>query len=118
MKAIMESFGEVTIVHLSGQIDYETADKFKDTCLKNFKHKKIVFNLDQLNFVGSSGITPFLETMETLSQVNKEQMKFCKVSTEFRRIFEVGNLKVVEICENLEQAQKSIMMSSVDPQAK
>lgn len=112
MKAIVENLGEVTVVHLSGQIDYETADRFKDTCLKNLKHKKIVFNLDQLNFVGSSGITPFLETMETLSEVNKDQMKFCKVSVEFRRIFEVGNLKDIEICENLEQAQQSILKLS------
>ncbi len=113
MQAKLERAGEITVVHLSGHIDYESADKFKDSCLKALNNQKVVFNLENLSFVGSSGITPFLETMITLSESNKNIMKFCRVGSEFRKIFASGALKDIEICEDVETA-KSAVLSTVD----
>ncbi len=105
MHVELEERGEIVVINLSGRIDYESADRFKTTCLNLLIDRKIIFNLQSLNFVGSSGITPFLETMEGLSRDSKDTLKFCSVGSEFRKIFEAGSLKEIEICENTELAQ-------------
>ena len=107
MQAKIEKRGELNIIHLSGHIDYESADVFKHTCLNYLRNQKIVFNLEGLNFVGSVGITPFLEAIVSLNQMNQSLIKFCKVSSEFKRVFASSELKDVEVFENLELASVS-----------
>ncbi|MCB0391438.1 MAG: STAS domain-containing protein [Bdellovibrionales bacterium] len=104
MQARLEKKEDVTIVHLSGRIDYESADRFRETCLKILNNQKIVFDLAKLSFVGSSGITPFLETMTDLSVQNKGQLKFCRVGVEFKKVFEASSLKSCEIYEDVNTA--------------
>ena len=107
MQAKLEKKEGVTIVHLSGRIDYESADRFRETCLKMLNDQKLVFNLEGLSFVGSSGITPFLQTMNDLSSQNKGQLKFCQVGVEFRKIFESSPLKECEVYEDVQTATVS-----------
>ena len=57
----------------------------------------MVFNLEGLNFVGSNGILPFMETLEELRKVSNVEVRFCKVSSEFQKIFSASPLKDVEI---------------------
>lgn len=105
MQAKLEKKEDVTIVHLSGRIDYESADRFKETCIKMLMDQKLIFNLENLSFVGSSGITPFVETMSVLSQQNNGQVKFCRVSIEFKKIFESCPLKYCELYDDVDTAR-------------
>ena len=107
MEAKFERRGKVVVISLSGRIDYESADKFRKTCLEMLTKEKVVMDLSQLSFVGSSGITPFVETMSTLSNQTEGGIKFCQVGPEFRKIFESSPLKLVEIYESREAATLS-----------
>lgn len=105
MQAKLEKKEGVTIIHLSGRIDFESADRFRESSLKILKDQNLIFNLESLSFVGSSGITPFLETINDLYSQNKEGLKFCKVGVEFRKIFEASTLKNAEIFDSLDAAR-------------
>jgi anti-anti-sigma factor len=88
----------VTVVNLKGFIDIETAEPFREACRKSLsKSEKVVFNLEGLNFVGSNGILPFVETLHDLCDQATVQIKFCSVSSEFQKIFKASPLRDVEI---------------------
>ncbi len=99
MEAKVQRRNGVTVVNLKGFIDVETAIPFRDACIKSLgqANTKVVFNLEGLNFVGSNGIIPFVETLHDLCDQEAVQIKFCKVSAEFQKIFKASPLRDVEI---------------------
>jgi anti-anti-sigma factor len=90
MEAKVEDRDGIFVVNLSGHLDFESADSLKSQCIKIFTNRDVIFNLQGLNFVGSSGITPFLELLTELSKSNGDKFKICAVSTEFMRLFEAS----------------------------
>lgn len=109
MKARIQREGEVIIVHLAGHVDVETAAPFRDVCLSRLKWDKVVFDFRELNFVGSSGLLPFLETMQDFSQTNPNSFKLCGVSSEFQRLFASTSLANIEIYETGEEAASAYL---------
>lgn len=105
MQAKMEVKEGVTLVYLSGRIDYEAADRFRETCLKVLVDKKLVFNLESLSFVGSSGITPFIETMQDLYFQSQGALKLCSVGVEFRKVIDSSKIKNIEVYDDIETAR-------------
>lgn len=87
MEAEISKSGEITIVRLKGRLDFETPEPFKKNCLAKLADSKVVFNLQDLNFVGSCGITIFVELLNDFATRNSVKPKFCGVNTEFRRLF-------------------------------
>lgn len=101
MKARMKNNNDSIVLYLDGKIDYETQD---DICLfinktieKNKKDeapKKIVVNLMNLDFVGSSGITQFVQSLKQIHTETHVTPKYCGVRSEFQKImkaFDVEN---------------------------
>ena len=89
MKASVINKRGVAIVSFEGQLSFAHTHKLKEKLQELYtekKNKKIVFNLEKLNFVGSSGIKPFIKTLKTF---NKESVKprFCGLSPEYQRLF-------------------------------
>lgn len=107
MEAKIQKDGDVLVIYLKGQLDYETATPFRLTCLDHLVKEKVVFNMADLSFVGSKGITDFTETMVALSQQTRQAVRFCRVSTEFRRILEASNLKDLQIFDDEYSAKLS-----------
>lgn len=105
MDAKVNQINGVYTVQLTGHLDFETADALKVSCEKHFVHKKVVFDLKGLSFVGSSGITPFLQTLGFLLRRNGNQLKVCSVSAEFMKIFEAAQLVGLEVYEDEYQAR-------------
>ena len=105
MEALFAQYEDVYVVQLKGQLDFETADALKTRCSAMFNKQKVIFNLGRLSFVGSSGITPFLELLAELLRSNGNSLKVCSVSNEFIRIFEAGGLMGLEVYENEQQAR-------------
>jgi anti-anti-sigma factor len=105
MDAKVEDLKGVFLVSLSGQLNFESADSLRARCEKVFSQKKVIFNLKNLSFVGSSGITPFLDLLRHLLQANGNGLKVCAVGTEFMRLFEAGQLNGLEVYENESQAR-------------
>ena len=107
MKIKIEKAKDMVIIKLIGCLNYEKIDPFHQACLKHLSEKKVIFNLEKLNFVGSSGITSFLDMMVSLLKINKEGIRLCCVGSEFRRIFETSPLKDLELYESEVKAQLS-----------
>ncbi len=89
MKAKISSLGDVVIVNLSGRIDIEYSQLFRKACLGDIARRsdKIIFNLKDLNFVGSNGIVPFIQALSDLAGQDRKRVHFCQVSPEFQKIF-------------------------------
>jgi anti-anti-sigma factor len=99
MEAKVQKVNGVTIVNLKGFIDIETALPFKEACLRSFARRsnKVVFNLEQLQFVGSNGIIPFVESLNEVCDQESVQVKFCSVGSEFKKVFQASPLRDIEI---------------------
>jgi anti-anti-sigma factor len=90
MEANFKLSGEVVVVELKGRLDLESAEPFRKTCLEKLVAKPVVFDLRQLNFVGSLGLKDFVVTLDSMSQRSRSGVRFCGVSSEFRRLFEAN----------------------------
>lgn len=89
MKASIINKRGVAIVLFEGQLNFLHSRKLQEQ-LKEFyatkKNKKIVFDLKNLEFIGSSGIRPFIRIFKSL---NKKRVKprLCGLSPEYQRLF-------------------------------
>ncbi len=95
---------------LKGFLDFEVAETFRISCLQNLAGYKVIFNLKELSFVGSSGITPFVEMLSQFSKSNNVRPKFCEMTSEFRRLFLSSQINEYEIFEDELGAMKSFSM--------
>jgi anti-anti-sigma factor len=109
MKAKLKKKEDVVIVNLSGRIDMEYTEPFRDACLKDIasRSEKIVFNLNGLSFVGSNGIMPFVKAIYDLAREKNGQLRFCEVGSEFQKIFAASPLANIEICDSEDKAIES-----------
>lgn len=99
MEARVKNFGDVLVIDLIGRIDIETSEPFKEAC-RRLAARKIILNFEKLSFVGSHGIVPFLDAVRDLIEKDGMEVKFCRMGSEFQRIFESSPLLHVEIFEN------------------
>jgi len=118
MEALVENRDGVYVITLRGQMNFESADQLKTKCLENFIEKEVILNLRELNFVGSSGITPFLEMLSALSLANGKKFKICSVSNEFMRLFETGENEGIEIYRDLIEAHRAFYSPEVQAMAR
>jgi anti-sigma B factor antagonist len=92
MKAMMrtDSMGNIT-VYMSGDLDYETPSYIqKELSLlkKTYPSGSITLDLSKLDFVGSCGISNFMEALKTIYQ-QTQNLKIMNVSDEFRKVLEL-----------------------------
>ena len=113
MDAKVENRDGIFVVSLSGKMDFESADSLKAKCLQRFSETDVIFNLRELSFVGSSGITPFLELLQALSQNLGPRFKICSVGNEFLRLFESEATGGIEIYRDLSDAQRAFLSGEV-----
>jgi anti-anti-sigma factor len=110
MQAQLSIKDDVIIVNLSGRINMEYTEPFRDACLKVIpkRSKKIVFNLKELSFVGSNGIMPFVQTLNDLASLSETELRFCQVSSEFKKIFASSALANILILDSEDKAIASL----------
>jgi anti-anti-sigma factor len=95
MKARIKNTNESIIISLDGKVDYESQDEvcnlINRTVSQNQNRtdqaaKKIILNLKELEFVGSSGITQFVQSLKAIHQQTDIVPKYCGVRSEFKKI--------------------------------
>lgn len=92
-----DACGNLT-VHMSGGLDYESGIKFRTelvTLIGENPTSDITLDMDTLDFVGSSGIGLFVETIKILNN-KKSQIKLSNVKTEFIKVFKLYKLDALE----------------------
>ncbi len=88
MKASIEKQGDITVVVLAGTVNLEVTDPFRQVCLTHLLHEKLVFNMKDLNFVGSTGLTLFVGVIKEVNNLNDFGLKVVGAKPEFRRLIQ------------------------------
>ncbi len=116
MKTQINKKGDTLVVSMEGKMDFEMQDALRQDLhqLVNDAKKtdqaaaKIVFNLKELEFVGSSGISNFIQTLKEVSSKTDQKPRYCEVSNEFRRVMQaLDESKTFEFYDTEERARKS-----------
>ena len=103
MKAniLRDAMGNIT-VQMQGDLDYEHSkplrEQLNDISMSN-PQSKITVDLGGINFVGSSGICHFVETLQIINKEKHElhKMKLANVSLEFKKIFRLYSIAEAEL---------------------
>ncbi len=92
-----DAWGNITI-HMNGKLSICNSEQFEDE-LRNIMGENptslITLNLNSLDFVGSSGISPFINSVKRLNMV-KDQIRLSNVKSEFLKVFKLFDLKSLE----------------------
>jgi len=95
-----DSNGNIT-VHMSGGLDYENSlplrNELTELTTKN-PTSTVTLDMYGLDFVGSSGIGIFVETLQILNK-NKANIKLANVKSEFIKVFKLYNFDAFQLLE-------------------
>jgi anti-sigma B factor antagonist len=93
-----DALGNITI-HMEGGLDYENGSPFRKqlkTILESNPASEITLDMYAVDFVGSSGISHFVETIKTLNK-KKNRIKLSNVKQEFIRVFKLYNFDAMKL---------------------
>jgi anti-anti-sigma factor len=113
MEAKLVQIGEVVVVNINGRLDIDKTSPFKEACFKNLLDKKVVFNLQQLNFVGSTGIQNFFQALKEIHSKNKYGLRIAGMTADFHRLWAVNQSAELTIYDNMSLALQSFIESAV-----
>ncbi len=109
MELIAENIGEITIVTLmEKELDAGNAKRFKSQMLSIVeKSKKIILDMNHVQFVDSSGCGVILSWLRTITSSGGD-MKLVSVQKPVQALFELVRMhRIVEILEDREMAIRS-----------
>ena len=113
MKTQIKKHGDTIIVHMDGTLDFETHVPLREDLGKIIRSTKtdstakIIFNLQNLEFVGSSGISSFVQTLKDFNSVAPSKPAYCNVKSEFKRVIKAfDETDQFEFFENEERAKQ------------
>jgi anti-anti-sigma factor len=100
---------------MDGRLDFDTYLPLREDLSKLARventdsvPKRIIFNLENLEFVGSSGISSFVQTLKEFNANATTKPRYCNVKSEFRRIIKAfDETELFQIYETEDRARKS-----------
>ncbi len=115
MKAQVKKEGDTIVVSMDGKLNHEIQEPLRQNlneivneARKTDSTAKIIFNLENLEFVGSSGISSFIQTLKEINNKTDLKPRYCNVKSEFRRVMKAfDETGVFEFYDNEERAKKS-----------
>lgn len=111
MKTSIRKEGQSVIVSLEGQLDFETTDQFRESLMKLEKQtqgSRVIFDLSDLQFVGSSGISAFVQALREFNSRAAQKPRYTNVKSEFKKIITAfDENQSFEFWDNTERALRS-----------
>lgn len=116
MKTQIKKNGDTVIVSMDGKLDFETHLPLREDLNKIIRKspesdsvpKKIIFNLENLEFVGSSGISAFVQALREFNSTAPTRPRYCNVRNEFKKIIKAfDESDLFEFYDNEERARQS-----------
>ncbi len=92
------------IVHMQGDLNYDVCAPLRtelQTIARENPNAKISIDLGAIDFVGSSGICHFVETVKYLKEGRKSNVNLTNVKPEFLKIFKLLSLNEAEYVADL-----------------
>ncbi len=93
-----DSKGDITL-HMRGGLNFENNNMLKTALtdlINEHPASSITIDMDGLNFVGSSGIGHFVDTINYVNK-NRDQIKLKNVSSEFLKVFKLYKFDAMDI---------------------
>jgi anti-anti-sigma factor len=115
MKTRITKIGDTVVVTMDGKLDFETQEPLRQD-LSRLAEKtrtdsapgKIIFNLEKLEFVGSSGISAFVQSLKDFTTRTPLKPRYCNVRSEFKRVMKAfDEADMFEFFESEDRARKS-----------
>jgi anti-sigma B factor antagonist len=101
---------KTTIFDLSGDIDFASSPKVRDSVLREIREShtsRVVVNLSQVRYIDSSGVASLVEGLKASRDLGSRFI-LCGLSTSAREVLQLSRLiKVFEVYDNEEQAMAS-----------
>lgn len=104
MKTHIRKQGDTIYVSIDGKLEFDTHIPFRDDLGKVLRTlrgtsgsapaqtdsvaKEIIFDLSNLEFVGSSGISAFIRTLQDFNSAAPIRPRYCNVKSEFKRMMQ------------------------------
>ena len=95
------------VVSFVGHIDMDLEKKFRSVYKEHLQQQKIIFNMQELSFVGSVGISDFFKTLRDVTLKKRDSLKFIGLKSEFRKMLSVNMNEGVEFFESEAEALSS-----------
>ena len=92
------------IVHMQGDLNYDHSYPLRNelqAIVKNNLNAKITIDIGAIDFVGSSGICHFVETIKLLKEGEHQNINLCNVKPEFLKIFKLYSLNEADYVAEL-----------------
>lgn len=92
------------IVHMQGDLNYDHSLPLRNelqNIANNNPNAKITIDLGAIDFVGSSGICHFVESVKLLKESRKAQVNLSNVKPEFLRIFRLLSINEADYVAEL-----------------
>jgi anti-sigma B factor antagonist len=92
------------IVHMQGDLNYDHSLPLRNelqTIASNNPNAKITIDLGAIDFVGSSGICHFVETVKYLKENRKASVSLSNVKPEFLKIFRLFSINEADYVAEL-----------------
>lgn len=89
MKTEIKRDGEIVTVEVTGMLSFGSSEPLRSQLTKMLSDttaKKIVFNLERLEFVGSSGISSFIHTLKEFNNRSEIRPEYHNVKSEFKKL--------------------------------
>lgn len=106
MEIRQEKKGEVIVLNVSGRLDATTATELESSLVPLIEKdgKKIVLDLEGLEYISSAGLRILLLGMKMIKKVSG-QMVICEMRDHIREIFEIaGFLPIFTIVDTQDDA--------------
>lgn len=97
MKTKITRKGNTTTVSMDGRVDFETQEPLRKDLRKLLQPStaktdavatKIIFNFENLEFVGSSGISAFVQTLREFNARSPSRPQYVGVKSEFKKVIQ------------------------------
>lgn len=92
------------IVHMQGDLNYDHSEPLRNelnAIAKANPNAKITIDIGAIDFVGSSGICHFVETVKYLKENRRSQVSLSNVKPEFLKIFRLLSLNEADYVAEL-----------------
>jgi anti-anti-sigma factor len=106
MEITLKRQNEWTVVNISGRIELEKTHAFREACLSSLANEKVIFILDRLQFVGSTGMTEFFECLYAVEKIKSCGVRLVGLSSDFKRFIAYTKASELRMHETIDEAFK------------
>lgn len=116
MKTRITKSQDWIIVSIDGRLDHESNEPLKENLSRLLSlgsgasalPQKIIFNFEMLEFVGSCGLSSFIQTLKDFNARSPVRPRYCNVGSEFRKIIRAFDEEAIfEFHDSEERARRS-----------